>query len=215
MIRFDERNNRWRWEFDRWMPQPSGETKRVRKSRLLPAGIGKEQAEALAATMEAEQFVKGRLVAQPNGWDEYVSQQLATKRSWLHQTLAGTRGRSAGKGRSSDLTADALAGIMLRSRGRCEVTGIQFQLHKPEESRARPFFHSLDRVDASKGYVVHNCRLVCYGVNLAMSNWGEDVFAQIATGYIVNKYCALGLQANGMRSVVMSAENDRTLLVAS
>ena len=212
MIRFDERNKRWRWEFDRMTPNPTtGVIERVRKTRLFPVGLTEAQARALGETWEAELFVKVRLVAQADGWDAYVTEQLADKRSWLHATVAGARSRSAARSRACGITAQELASIMRRSRGRCEVTGVQFQLHKPDDSRARPFFHSLDRRDASVGYLPHNCRLVCYGVNLAMSNWGEDVFAQLATGYVVNRYCALGLHADGMRSANFSAESPRTL----
>jgi hypothetical protein len=82
---------------------------------------------------------------------------------------------------------------MLRSRGRCEVTGIAFHKTLSLDGRTPPLFHSLDRIDSSKGYVEGNMRLVCYAVNVSMLHWGEDIFAQIATGYVINKYSALGL----------------------
>jgi hypothetical protein len=213
MIRFDERNGRWRWEFDRYIQSEDG-SERVRKSRLLPKGVSEEQAQALAAKLEAEEYVKRRLVSAVGAWDDYVSRLVADKGSWLHSTLAGCRSRSSAKGRSASLTASELEAIMRRSRGRCEVSGIAFQIHKPDESRARPFFHSLDRVDSSKGYVAANCRLVCYAVNLAMSNWGEEVFAQIATGYIVNRYCALGLTAHALVPNMEPVKCARTLKLA-
>lgn len=205
MIRFDERNKRWRWEFDRYV---NGE--RVRKSRLLPVGSTEEQAAALAATWEAREFVTRHIVAKTENWDDYVESLLADRKSWLYTTATGCRGRSAAKDRECGITAAHIAQIMRRSGGRCEVTGIAFQTHKPEDSRARPFFHSLDRIDSSKGYVPGNCRIVCYAVNLAMSNWGEEVFAQIATGYIVNRYCALGLTAHGLGAAEISAPKSRT-----
>lgn len=188
MIRWDQRNETWRWEFDRRI-----DGRRLRRSRLLPKALTKEQAEVIGAKMEAEEFVRLRLVRAADGWDAYVDEQLASRGSWLHRTIAGCKHRSAKKGRSCSLSADELAAIMRRSRGRCEVTGLEFQFHKGEDARARPLFHSLDRRDASEGYSTANCRLVCYAVNLAMSNWGEDVFAQIATGFVINRYCAIGI----------------------
>ena len=196
MIRFDERNQRWRWEFDRLLrPDASAPAQRIRKSRLLPQGITEEQARALDAKMEADEYVKHRLVSRTEGWDAYVDGLVDDKRSWLHMTLRGCKGRAVTKDRTCTITLDDLVRLMKRSRGRCEVTGIAFQIHKPEQARARPFFHSLDRIDSSRGYFPSNCRIVCYAVNLAMSNWGEDVFGQIATGYVVNRYCVLGLSA--------------------
>ena len=206
MIRWDTRNSRWRWEFDRII-----EGERVRKSKLLVPGCSEEQAQALAAKFEAEEFVKRRLVASVLGWEDYVDQQLSRRGSWLHNTLAGCKSRSTAKGRVLNMTPEQLAAVMRRSRGRCEVTGIQFQVHKPDDARARPFMHSIDRIDSTRGYVDGNCRLVCYAVNLAMSNWGEDVFAQIATGYIVNRYCALGLTQQTLREEPVSAKRHRTL----
>lgn len=212
MIRFDVRNQRWRWEFDRYVDSEDGSpSERVRKSKLLPAGITEEQAVALASKLEAEEYVKRRMVARTGGWETYVDELASDKRSWLHTTIAGCRGRSSAKERTCSLDAEQLAALLRRSRGRCEVTGIAFQLQKPDGARARPFFHSLDRIDSSRGYVADNCRIVCYAVNLAMSNWGEDVFAQIATGFVINRYCALGLTAQALAPEAVSANSARTL----
>jgi hypothetical protein len=208
MINWDKRNERWRWQFDR---RVDGE--RVRTSKLLPAGLTEEQARALAGKLEAEQYMKRRMVAEVGGWDDYVDALLADRSSWIYSTVTGCRSRSTEKGRQCSLTAAQLADIMRRSRGRCEVTGLPFQVHKPTDSRARPFFHSLDRRDASRGYVDGNCRLVCYAANLAMSNWGEEVFAQIATGYVVNRYCALGLMQHALAADPILGESPRTLSV--
>lgn len=205
-IRWDKRNKRWRWQFDRRI-----DGKRVRTSKLLPEGVPEDQAQALGAKLEADQYVKRRMVAAVDGWDAYVDGLMADRSSWIHTTVAGCRSRSTGKGRECAFTAAQLADIMRRSRGRCEVTGLAFQLHKPEDSRARPFFHSLDRRDASRGYVDGNCRLVCYAVNLAMSNWGEEIFAQIATGYVVNRYCAMGLMQHALAADPILGERPRTL----
>lgn len=206
MITWDKRNGRWRWQFDRRI-----DGARARNSKLLPAGLTEEQANALGARLDAEQYVKRRMVAAVDGWDAYVDGLLQDRSSWIYATVAGCRSRSTGKGRECSFTAAQLADIMRRSRGRCEVTGLPFQVHKPDDARARPFFHSLDRRDSLRGYVDGNCRLVCYAVNLAMSNWGEEVFAQIATGYIVNRYCALGLMQHALAPDTILGERPRTL----
>lgn len=197
MIRFDERNKRWRWEFNRTMSDGSGNLVRVRKSKLLARGLSRVEAEAVCAKLEAELFVKSSLVAQADEWAPYVEGMLSEKASWIHQMVGRTRQRAQASGKGGSLTAREIADLLMRSRGRCEITGIKFQTGKPERARAQPFFHSIDRIDCRRGYEAWNCRIVCYAVNVAMNNWGEDVFARIATGFVVNRYCAVGILAAG------------------
>ena len=70
------------------------------------------------------------------------------------------------------------------------MTGLAFSAEDAGKRRKRPYFHSVDRIDSDLGYTVDNIRIVCFAVNMAMSNWGEEIFAQIATGYMFNKYSA-------------------------
>jgi hypothetical protein len=45
---------------------------------------------------------------------------------------------------------------------------------------------SLDRIDPTKPYTLHNSRLVLVAVNFALNCWGEDTFyraAEAATRY--------------------------------
>jgi hypothetical protein len=194
VIRWDDRNGRWRWEFDRRIEDGRGSATRTRKSKLLPRGLSKTQAEAVAMKMEAEVFTRARLIATADDWDDYVAGMLATPGSWLHSQAAQTRHRTRARGsEGAGLTPREIADLLLRSRGRCEVTGIAFQRGRPARARSSPFLHSIDRIDSSRGYEAWNCRVVCYAVNVAMNSWGEEVFAKIATGWVVNRYCAINI----------------------
>src|SRR5690606_21411241 len=51
----------------------------------------------------------------------------------------------------------------------------------------RPFAPSLDRIDTSTGYEAGNCRLVCVLANIALNEWGEDVFARVAIGVALKR----------------------------
>jgi hypothetical protein len=126
MIRFDDRNQRWRWEFDRYV---DGE--RIRRSKLLPRGLTEQQAQAIAMTMESDLYVKTKLVPQSDDWDLYVDGLLADRRSWLHEQVVRTKHRAKATGLAGSLSAQDIADLMRRSRGRCEVTGIRFQIGKP------------------------------------------------------------------------------------
>lgn len=186
MIHFDEKKKRWRVVIDRRL---SGTRYRVRK--LLAKGTSEEEAQRISDSMESQAVERALAVNGADEWGEYVDSMLATKRSWIYQTLARCKGmRGRGKIGGCAITADMIANVLRRSKGRCEVSGITFSHDTYGTNNVRPFFHSLDRIDSAKGYLPDNIRVVCVAVNIAMSSWGEQVFADIAVGYVLNKYVA-------------------------
>jgi hypothetical protein len=73
--------------------------------------------------------------------------------------------------------------VVKRAKGRCEVTGIRFDLGVIAGAYRRPFAPSLDRINAGGAYEFTNARLVCCAVNAALSDWGLAVFEKMATAY--------------------------------
>ena len=63
--------------------------------------------------------------------------------------------------------------------GVCEITGIEFDLSKPN-GRARPFSPSLDRLHSEKGYTKDNVRVVCWIYNAAKGSWTHDDVVKLA-----------------------------------
>jgi hypothetical protein len=53
----------------------------------------------------------------------------------------------------------------------CEMTGVAFNLHSRGATWNSP---SLDRIDPQKGYVLSNIRVICFAMNAALGNWGEE-----------------------------------------
>lgn len=43
---------------------------------------------------------------------------------------------------------------------------------------------SLDRIDPSKGYVYSNIRIICDLMNMALSDWGEEVLYAVVTSWL-------------------------------
>lgn len=66
----------------------------------------------------------------------------------------------------------------------CAITGRPFSLGKLPNWDRRPFAPSIDRIESSGAYMSGNVRLVCAAVNLAMNEWGEDVFGELARAYV-------------------------------
>jgi hypothetical protein len=181
---------RWVVALDKLIkPDGAKQSRRIRVRKKMPIGFTEQQAVAAAAKMEADLIARALAVNGVDDWAEYVDGLYANRRSWLHVMVAKCKGR-AKDGHLFQLTAERLREVMLRSKGRCEVTGLRFQLKGAEAARQRPFFHSLDRIDSSRGYEATNMRLVCFAANAAMNQWGEAIFGEIACGYVFNKYSA-------------------------
>lgn len=47
---------------------------------------------------------------------------------------------------------------------------------------------SLDRVEPSKGYVYSNIRIISFGMNSALNNWGEETLEVMVTAWLAKKY---------------------------
>lgn len=182
---FDKRKGRFRVHIC-----CSGGGRRVERTKLLPLhtteGEAYEYAQAMRASLMRELIGLEPAVF----WPASVERARLARNSWLHDILKRAKARSARKRRVFELTADDLVAILLRSEGRCEVTGLAFSEKTNPGSKMRPLAPSLDRISAADGYVSGNCRVVCAAVNVAMFNWGEDTFKSIAIGYLVNQVIA-------------------------
>ena len=103
------------------------------------------------------------------------------------QAIYNARKRAKDKGIACELTEAEALQLWKRCEGKCELTGIPFELDRPDGCVRRPFAPSIDRVNASGPYTKDNIRVVCTSVNLAMNQWGDEVLYRIARGLSVNK----------------------------
>ena len=190
-IYHDTKKDRWVYEFDRLIDQEDGTKKRSRKRRLLPKGISEVQAKILGEKYEANSYTKAAIYDDDEEWISYVATMMQQQTSWIYSTLAKIKNRAKASSRACDIDASHIRNKLLESGGRCAVTGIKFDLSASDGKGKRPFYHSIDRIDSSKGYIPTNIRVVCLAANVAMLHWGEGVLSEIATGYVMRKY-ALG-----------------------
>lgn len=133
-------------------------------SKRIPLGTDKERAEVLAwewlenYQMRATGFTPDKIVSM----------------------LARTKARALKCGRDFDLDKAYLVELAYQSNFQCSVSGIGFEIDKENGGRVSPWSPSIDRRDSTGGYTKDNVRLVCYAVNVAMNEWGEDVLRRIA-----------------------------------
>jgi len=184
-VYFDQKKGRYRVHF-----QLSSNGTRIRRSKLLPKDTGAEEAQAIAESMRAGALREIVGIEPRHGWQLAVERALNNKGSWIHEIYRRARERARKKKREFSLSLDDLKQLLLRSMGKCEVTGIIFSDRVIGGARMRPLTPSLDRVDAAVGYRLENCRIVCAAVNIAMFDWGEEMFKNLAIGYLINQVIA-------------------------
>lgn len=86
--------------------------------------------------------------------------------------LASANRRSSEYGEDFDLTESWF--IDKFKVGKCELTGIDFDLNKPIGTSKNPYSPSIDRIDSNKGYTKANCRVVLWQVNLALGEMSDS-----------------------------------------
>jgi hypothetical protein len=88
-----------------------------------------------------------------------------------------------------NLTLDWLLDEYEKQDGCCALTGVKLEFKSNDDSsrRYQPYSPSLDKIDSSKGYTKDNTRLVCTHINIAMNEFGEDVFESIAKMFLEKK----------------------------
>ena len=117
-----------------------------------------------------------------------ISENFTPSKEEVIRLLMGAKERARVKNIDCELTASSVELIIARSAGFCEVTGIEFTRSNSNQWRRAPFAPSIDRIDSRKPYTVKNCRVVCTAVNIALSDWGEAVFKEIAKAYCKKNY---------------------------
>lgn len=91
------------------------------------------------------------------------------------------RARAIAKKIKFDLTEQAVLDLLIECNGRCVLSGIEFTDAPAGKRGLRPWMPSLDRIEAYRGYEEGNVRIVCMVVNIALSDFGDDVlFALVA-----------------------------------
>lgn len=112
-------------------------------------------------------------------WRTYYRSDRGT----ITALLGNAQDRARRGGFAFDLDREFVAQKL--AAGVCEYTGLPFERGwSGEDFRARPFAPSLDRIVPAHGYVKSNIRMVCFAVNIALSDWGDDVFLRIAQAVV-------------------------------
>jgi hypothetical protein len=149
------------------------------------------------AVRQAHQFAKSErrraIDLSPKGMERRALQRLRSE----EKKATGLPGwawrlfRQSQSSRTTDrphlvwtLTAHEFAAIVRRANGRCEVSGLEFELQRVCSVARGPFGPSIDRINSQLGYTAANVRIVCVIVNIAMGAWGEQALFRVASAII-------------------------------
>lgn len=127
-----------------------------------------------------------------------VSAKVVTKNRWrqlhhydescdipigfLQGIYTSSRTGAAARGFDFNLIPADMATLAMRANGRCELSGIAWDFRSKSLRGKRPWAPSLDRINSAEGYSLGNCRLVAVAVNIALSDFGEEILLKIALG---------------------------------
>lgn len=124
----------------------------------------------------------------PLGWNrdealelyrQIASTGLSSERSPLEWATEIHKRQSAGakqRGIEFTVTIEQLASMLEAQNNACALTDIAFSNFKPPGARIRPWAPSIDRIDPKRSYSPDNCRIVCAFVNVALNEFGEEIF---------------------------------------
>ena len=70
--------------------------------------------------------------------------------------------------------------------GKCQLTGLPFDLLQEQTTFQNPYAPSLDRIDSSLGYLDSNVRVVLAAVNRALGQEGETTMLPILEAMVAS-----------------------------
>lgn len=119
---------------------------------------------------------------QTDWWSQQVDSARAGRKSVFSTMLAAAKSRASLKNLPFSLNMPKMLALAAESGGYCAVSSVQFSGERL--GARRPLMPSLDRIDSSGGYELHNCRLVCVVVNYAISDFGEGPLRIVARAIV-------------------------------
>jgi hypothetical protein len=103
----------------------------------------------------------------------------------LKTLIGAARYRANQKGLPFDLDTYRQYLEVRFDRGKCELTGIPFNVRIGDRRWDSP---SLDRIYPEEGYVIENVRIVLYSINVMMNTWGSQIVLQVADAFRAKHY---------------------------
>lgn len=129
-------------------------------------------------------------------YSKYRQQYLDRKARWssteygrLYDIYCSAKQRALLKNIESDMTFENVLDMFKEQDGKCLLTGMKLDFSKKIKGvNYNPLAPSIDKIDASKGYVKGNVRIVAVIVNLSLNGFGDAMFDLMCRSYILKRY---------------------------
>lgn len=144
-----------------------------RAEKLTKAVEGKARAIALGKDRASAIRQAQRLL------EIYQTKAVGLGREKLRSIMHRCKQRAKNSGWEFNLSFDYLVDLASEHGGICALSGIPFWTER-NGKRVSPWAPSIDRIDCTKGYVEGNVRFVCFAVNIALNEWGDEVLLKVA-----------------------------------
>lgn len=137
--------------------------------------LGKDKAAAIQTVQRKEAQLLDMSGVPLTGADASAIARYALQ---IHRDV---RARARQKGMQFELTEQDVLELLVESDGHCALSGLAFSWEPVGKRSLRPWAPSVDRKNAADGYRKDNVRLVCLAVNIALSDFGDEVLIRMAT----------------------------------
>ncbi len=145
-------------------------------------------------TWEARECLKCHNKFTPKGnVAKYCSRKCCLQANWrrksqepiwrLKKLVAMAKNRAATKCLDFNIDIDY---VLTLWNGKCAVTGIPLVMKLVGDGTPHPYAPSIDRITPKLGYVRGNIRIVCYQVNIAISEFGLEQFDKLVCNYMTH-----------------------------
>lgn len=114
-------------------------------------------------------------------YQEYKNTYYRTTHGRCVELCRSAKRRAKNRGLDFDLNTTYLEELWAVQSGLCLLTGIKLRI-APESTGGYHFYDSpsIDRADPKRGYTKDNVRLICYGMNCCLHDFGELVFKRVS-----------------------------------
>jgi hypothetical protein len=102
----------------------------------------------------------------------------------MKSCLGSAKSRATTRGVAFDIDLQWCLDRLAANGFRCELSGVEFSRAPHGAAKKNPLAPSLDRIAPGLGYTKGNVRIVSYGVNVMMQNWGIEPMRPIIKGLL-------------------------------
>lgn len=92
----------------------------------------------------------------------------------LNKLVAMAKNRAKTQNLDFNIDTDYVINLWESQDGCCSISGLNFNLTPPTTVSCNYNAPSIDKINPKLGYIKGNIRLICYQINMAIGEYGED-----------------------------------------